>query len=238
MLKYGIIALCRITALFCIAGLSSCGVTDTPTDPGNVVRAYSYPLTNGLQYRYARFTTNLHSSSYDTATYQIQVGLSAIEQNRVVRLGQPHDTLYNFIFSTDLRTNKASVVLSNAQQNFIALEGDLADSSNWKADLYTTATVFAHYDEYVPNPPQGQSFSDVIVVRYHRSGDPADNYSLRFYSRGYGLILEKTIIGSVTVIGTLQLLEVGASLSYAQPADPGKLDHKRQFDHPLIFASE
>ncbi len=232
MLKSALFALLLLTTL------QSCGVTDTPVDAGNAVRDYSYPLTNGLQYRYARFSTNLLSSSYDTATYRIQVGLSSFEQNRLVRMSAPGDTLYNFIFSSDQQTNKASVVLSNKNQNFIALEGDLSDSSSWKADLYTTATVFAHYDEYVPNPPLGQSFSDVVVVKYHRSGDPVDNYSLRFYSRGYGLILEKNIIGSVTVIGTLQLLEVGSSLSSSQPTGPVKLNHKRIFDQPLIFANE
>ena len=192
--------------------IGGCGVSDAPSDPANSVRAYAYPLTNGLQYRYARFTTNLVTSSYDTATYQLTVGLSAFDTSTISKIGGKGDTLYRFIFSTDPRTNMPAMVLSSDQQPMFALEGTLADSSSWKATLYITATVFAHYDEYVPNPPAAESFHDVLVVKYHSAGDPSDTYTLRFFARDYGLILEKHIIGNATVIGTLQLVAVGSKL--------------------------
>jgi hypothetical protein len=107
------------------------------------------------------------------------------------------------------------VDFANPTIHFIALDGPLADSSTWIADQATAtkATVFAHYDQYVPDPNSSQlSYNDVIVVKYHRATDPPSNYTLRFYARGIGLILEKTVVGSSTVIAALELVAIGDPL--------------------------
>jgi hypothetical protein len=186
----------------------------TPLASTDGVQAYCYPLRNALQYRYARFSSSQISPTYDTTVFQIQVGISTFDTNRLANLKAPRSNLYNFVFGLDGQGGN-KVDFANTSIHFVALDGSLTDSSTWIADQTTgtTAMVFAHYDQYVPDPNSSQlSYHDVIVVKYHRPTDPPSNYTLRFYARSIGLILEKTVVGSSTVIAALELVAIGDPL--------------------------
>jgi hypothetical protein len=219
------------------AGLSSCGVTEPTPDAGSTVKSYFYPLKNGWTYTYTHITQNTASPSYDTATYQINVALTPTDTNKLVSVNMlrgVYSTLYAFTFSTDAQGIQTAL-LADATHSFVALRGEMTDSSSWVCDpaTATTAKVIAHYDQYDPQHGDGHIFQDVIVIQYHRAGDPVDTYILRFFARGFGLITEKSIIGNSTVIGTLQLLSVDASKAHRSATnDPGVFN--RYLDRPMV----
>jgi len=208
--------------LILIPLLLGCATSDAPTDPSASVRSYSYPFTNGLQYKYARFSTTLLKP--DTSIYQIRVSLNANIPSSMISTGKGTDSagilLYNFIVGSDPNTGQPALTLSNNLGSIYALEGNLNDNDTWTADVTTntTATVLAHSDDYRTDGAQPVDFSQVIEVKYHKAADPEDTYIVRYFSKNYGLIVEKYFAGATVAIGTLQLLEVGTLLSATTPS--------------------
>jgi hypothetical protein len=62
------------------------------------------------------------------------------------------------------------------------------------------------YDDYYL-PGRLVHFSDVIAVKYHTTGQPDNVYTLRFFARDHGLILERQL-ALYGEIASLQLISI------------------------------
>jgi hypothetical protein len=196
------ISLCLMLGIFPM--LQGCTVNDATPAPQATVQSNFFPLENGLLYTYGR-TTNF--TKYDTIScWLFTVQPPAILQN-VLEDTVTKAPFYSFVYSTDADGNPEGI-LSTDTSTLIALDGNLQDSATWVADEAhgIHATVVAQYDDYYL-PGRQEDFADVLAVEYHQDGQPADIYTLRFFARGYGLILEREF-GPSSEISRLQLISV------------------------------
>ncbi len=191
-----------LAAMICFGG---CAVNDATPAPQATVQNNFFPLENGLIYTYGR-TTNF--TNYDTITCRL-----ITEQPPLILQNELEDTVtdrpfYYIAYSTDADGNPEGI-LSTDTSTLIALDGNLQDSATWVADETRGihATVVAQYDSYYL-PGRQEAFNDVLCIEYHQDGLPADTYTLRFFARGYGLILERELVGPTTEIARLQLISV------------------------------
>ncbi len=186
------------------AFLQGCTVNDSTPAPLATVQSNFFPLDNGLLYTYGR-TTNY--TKYDTITCRMVIAQPPMNQNEL------KDTITNLPFYYISYTNDAdgnlAGILGTDTSSLIALDGSLQDSATWVADGIRGihATVVAEYDDYYL-PGRQEDFKDVLAVQYHQDSQPMDTYTLRFFARGYGLILEREFVGPTTEIARLQLIGV------------------------------
>ncbi len=190
--------------LFVIACFGGCTVNNATPAPEATVQSYFFPLDNGMLYTYGR-TTNF--TDYDTITCQMVIAQSGLTQNEL------KDTttklpFYYISYTNDADGNLAGI-LSTDTSTLMALDGKLEPGATWVADEIRgiQATVVEQYDDYYL-PGRQQAYTDVLAVEYHQDGQPADTYTLRFFARGYGLILERQLVGPTTEISRLQLIGI------------------------------
>jgi hypothetical protein len=187
------------------------GCTSQMTAPGtnSVADAYFFPQSNGLEYTYSQYVT----ATPDTTTYEVIVNA---QYNSFTRLQksvggviQP-DILYYYKTSFDRDGVLECLMAHDAAgtNSLVALKGSLDVGSTWYADNAETiqAEVTARYENFVI-PGHDQQYFDVVVVKYTDKNAAPDTYILRYFAREYGLIMERTIIGSQTEISNLHLLK-------------------------------
>jgi hypothetical protein len=183
--------------------MQGCTVNDATSAPQATVQGNFFPLDNGLLYTYGR-TTNF--TNYDTITCRMVIAQPPMNKNEL------KDTITNLPFyyisyTTDADGNPAGI-LSTDTSSLMVLDGSLQDSATWVADGVRGihAIVVAQYDDYFL-PGRQEDFKDVLAVEYHQDGQPTGTYTLRFFARGYGLILEREFSPS-SEISRLQLISV------------------------------
>jgi hypothetical protein len=191
-----------------------CSSGDTPPDTTLTVRDYFFPTTNGLVYTYDRAQTDSNRIVTDTLHCVLEVGQLPNSQNALVN--QANDSVVYFFSTTHDsypgNNNAFAATLSTGTRTVYALEGNLLDSDTWIADASDNlqAIVIAHIDDYYPPRTSADvHFSNVIEVKYETIGDPTAEYTLRFFSKGIGLIREAEIVpNGTTEISSLQLTDV------------------------------
>ena len=111
-----------------------------------------------------------------------------------------------------------AIAASSADIGIVALKGTLDLGQGWFADTAQKiqANIIEKYAEYYL-PGRKIHYNDVVVVRYIDSRLSADTYIVRYFARGYGLILERTITGATSEILNLQLIAFQGLLSDADP---------------------
>ena len=187
-----------------IAMLGGCTANDAAPAPEATVQSHFFPLDNGLIYSYRRFNNN----RYDTLNLRITIGQPPLITMDNLATGLPY---YHIGFVHDADNNTAAM-LSTDTSTLMALDGTLEDSATWVADEINGihATVVAQYDDYyLPGDPLRQTdYASVLVVKYHQDNEPSTNYTLRYFARDHGLILEQQLVGPGTEITNLQLISI------------------------------
>ncbi|MDP4198212.1 MAG: hypothetical protein Q8922_04820 [Bacteroidota bacterium] len=204
-------AIVRALRLVILAGLfalTGCSMGTVPISSTATVQDYFFPLQNGLVYSYSRFETGLNQNIYDTVACRLVIGQTMADKNALVDT-KTGNVLFFIGFTHDANNNLAAT-LSTGDTTLLALDGVLEDSATWVADPihHIRATVIGRYDDYYLPPNRTVHFSDVVVIQYHRDGDDASVYTLRFFANGHGLIREATFAGGNTEIGHLQVLGI------------------------------
>src|SRR5665213_2010350 len=183
--------------------LAGCTVNDATPAPPATVRGNFFPFDNGLLYSYRRFNNN----RYDTLNLLLNIGQPPSTSNTLINEATklPY---YHIGFAYDADNNLAAM-LSTDTASLMALDGTLEQGATWVADDIhgIHATVITQYDDYYL-PLRQQDYADVLEVQYHRDGDPPGNYTLRFFARDHGLILERQIVNPETEIASLQLISI------------------------------
>ncbi len=199
----GGIALFASSAMF-----AGCTVNDASPAPEATVQSHFFPFDNGLVYTYRRFNNN----GYDTLSLRIRIGQHPSTQSEMdnTATGLPY---YYIGFTHDADRNLAAM-LSTDTSALMVLDGTLEDSATWVADDIRGihATVITQYDDYfLPGNPRGSEYPSVLVVKYHRDADPPGTYTLRYFARDHGLILEQQVVAPGTEITDLQLIGIGSN---------------------------
>ncbi|HET6400446.1 MAG TPA: hypothetical protein VFH95_03520 [Candidatus Kapabacteria bacterium] len=192
-----------MTMLASISMLFGCAVNDATPAPQATVKSNFFPLDNGLLYTYRRFNNN----RYDTLRLLLNIGQPPLTTNTLLNTAT-NRPYYYIGFARDADNNLAAM-LSTDTSSLMALDGTLEQGATWVADDINRihATVITQYDDYYL-PLRQQDYADVLEVEYHRDGDPPGNYTLRFFARDHGLILERQIVTPETEIASLQLLSI------------------------------
>jgi len=199
-------------ASFLITFLGSCSAPTDPAPLSSNADAYFFQQNTTFSYTY------LQDSA--TATYGVSSPLtygsflSLVKQNPT-----GSDTLFSF--KKDVLYDGSVVCLlanSPTTKGIVALKGVLDLGAKWYADTAQNiqATVVGKYAEYYL-PGREIHYNDVVVVTYIDKTAPSDTYVVRYFARGYGLILENTITGPTSEITNLQLISFQGSISGANP---------------------
>ncbi len=198
-----------IALLFGAAMLVGCSVNDAPTAPVPTVQSQFFPMDNGRIYTYRRFTNN----HYDTINLRLVISQNSLSNVFVNTL--TGDTFYRIGFTHDANNNLAAA-LSTDTSSLMALDGTLEPGATWIADEINGihATVIKPYDDYyLPSPTRQEDYHNVLEVEYHQDGQPSTTYTLRFFARDCGLILERQIVAAgpnseITEIASMELLSI------------------------------
>ena len=194
-----------ILLLGLLAIVSGCAVNDTSSLPQATVESYFYPLDNGVVYTYQRFFHNRN----DTLQLRIEIGQPPSMQN--ILLDSKTELPYYYVgYSYDPTGNTTAGILATDTSTLIALEGSLEPNATWVADenngIHATVVDRPYDDFYLPG--RQLDYTDVLPVKYHQDGQPESNYTLRYFARGHGLILEQEFVGPGTQIASLQLISI------------------------------
>jgi hypothetical protein len=191
-----------ILALVLGSALLGCGVADTSLSGDATVHSHFYPIDNGVVYTYSRYNNN----RYDTISCRFVVGQMSVDKNALI-ITNTNTPLYYVGFMPDANGNQAAV-LERGDTTLLALDGPLVPTATWTADQSHSiqATVVDRYDDYYL-PGRLVHFSDVIAVKYHTTGQPDNVYTLRFFARDHGLILERQL-ALYGEIASLQLISI------------------------------
>jgi len=225
MKKYALI----IFGLF----LSACSApTGTSVPPPATADQYFFPDNdNTLQYTYSQNTV----STVDTMTYKMNIndtigGFSQlIGQNQSAQNTAPAPVL--FYFKNELASDGQVVsIIANSPSTYglVALKGTLNMGASWYADSAQniSATVVGRYAEYYL-PGRQVHYEDVVVVQYNDKNTSSSNYTVRYFARNYGLILEEVVTGPTTEFTDLQLLSRQGGSGNSITPDP---HHDRWFN--------
>ena len=192
-----------VAAAALLLALAGCQGPSAPNLTTPTVQSQFFPLDNGLVYTYLRLLNN----RYDTLNLRL-ITAQPGQQNVFVYNGTL-DTFYRVSLTHDADFNEAAVI-STDTSSLMVLDGTLEDGATWIADdihrIHSTV-IKAQYDDYYLPDVKGKDYSNVVVVEYHQDGQPENNYTLRYFAQGYGLILEEQIIGS-SVIASLELIGI------------------------------
>lgn len=191
--------------LFTTVGIfQGCTINDASSVSEATIRSHFFPLDNGIVYTYGRF----NHTRYDTLTCRLVIGQPPSMKNVFINsaTGLP---FYYIGLTRDANGNFTAATLSTDTSTLIALEGKLEPNATWVADEINGihATVVEQYDDYYL-PERKEDFADVLAVEYHQDGQPPGNYTLRFFARDKGLILERQFVGPGTEIASLQLISI------------------------------
>lgn len=206
------------TFVLIFAGCAANDIAGPKSDP--VAQSYFFPQTNGNQYTYSQHNLSV----IDTSTYQIKVGGQYGDFTQLLKQdnGYPGTEVLYFYKTTQDRDGVLKCIMSrsgNTDDALIALKGLLTVGSTWFADAkeQIQASVVEHYTTFLL-PGQEQIYSDVVAVKYADKNAIDDIYTLRFFARDFGLILERSIVGKASENTNLQLL----STSKANTITAGK----------------
>ena len=196
--------------------LAACSSPTGPAQLSANADAYFFQQNTTYSYTYSQDKT----TSNPTATYGVTAPASYGSFLSLVAQSQNGtDTLLLFRnrISSDGSVN-CILSTSSADIGIVALKGTLDLGATWYADIAQKiqANVVGKYAEYYL-PGRQVHYSDVVVVKYTDSSMPADTYVVRYFARGYGLILERTITGAASEISNLQLISFQGVLSKANP---------------------
>ena len=203
-----------LLALCVASGLTGCAADVTgPTDVATV-QSHFFPFDNGLVYVYSRFTNN----HYDTISCRMIVGQTSAQKDTLLIEGT-NTPLYYLRLTQDASGNPAAE-LESGDTTLLALDGVLEPTATWIADQAhgIQATVVDRYDDYYLRGRM-EHFSDVLAIKYHTNGQPDNVYTLRFFARDHGLILERQLVGPNTEIASLQLLGIQYPTTGRKQAD-------------------
>lgn len=199
-----------IASLATAALLASCSAPNTPELSENApADQYFYPATTGIQYIYSQGSA---TSPVDTTTYNTQITNTTYGSyiQLVSQTPASSNVLYYFKVEQPTPGTPIKCILSStgSDQGLVVLQGDLEIGSNWFADVAKTieATVVGRYADYFP-PGLNQVYHDVVVVKYKDNAKGDDSYTIRFFARDFGLILEREVLNPTTEVANLQLLE-------------------------------
>jgi len=184
------------------AALSGCGVTDNNPLGTATPQSHFYPIDNGLVYTYSRYSNN----RYDTISCILKVGRTRVDKDTLL-ISDPNTPLYYLWLGPDANGNQAAF-LENGDTTLCALDGPLVPNATWIADETHSiqATVVDRYDDYYL-PGRLVHYSDVLAVKYHTTGQPDNVYTLRFFARDHGLILERQL-ALYGEVASLQLISI------------------------------
>ncbi|HET9135384.1 MAG TPA: hypothetical protein VFO76_02010 [Candidatus Kapabacteria bacterium] len=199
-----------IASLATAALLASCSAPTTPELSENApADQYFYPATTGIQYVYSQGTS---ANSQDTTTYNTQITSTTYGSYIQLVSQTPASSNVLYYFKVEQPTPGAPIkcILSStgSDQGLVVLQGDLSIGSTWFADGANNieASVVGRYADYFP-PGLSQVYHDVVVVKYIDKTKGEDSYTIRFFARDYGLILEREVLNPTTEVANLQLLE-------------------------------
>ncbi len=191
-------------ASIAMLSIGGCTMVNTPSVPSTTVQSFFYPLDNGLIYTYARFEHN----RYDTISLELEIGQPPDMRNKLVNIATG-EAVYYIGYSQDIDKNVAGIIATDTS-TLMALDGRLEPNATWIADESNgirATVVSAPYDDYYL-PGRKQDYTNVLPIKYHVEGQPDENYTLRFFAEGHGLILEQEFVGSGTQIASLQLISI------------------------------
>ena len=201
--------------LFVAAFLAACSAPTDPTPLSSNADAYFFQQNTTYSYTYSQDNTPSPSTYGVTPPISYGSYLSLVSQNQTGTT----DTL--LLFKNRVTSDgTVNCILANspADIGIVALKGTLDLNATWNADIAGNiqATVVGKYAEYYL-PGRQIHYNDVVVVKYTDKTASADTYIVRYFARGYGLILERTITGATSEISNLQLISFQGSLSNANP---------------------
>jgi hypothetical protein len=216
-----------IALLFAVVAASCTAPSDPAQHPASASDYFFPDNDNTLHYTYSQDSASVAV----TATYRMKVDSFAYGNfSQLIRQDQAASaSQVLFYFKNELSTDGSVVCILSTKQGdpgFIALKGNLDLGSTWYADPSQTvsATVVGKYAEYYL-PGRQVHYTDVVVIKYADKTGSADQYIIRYFARGYGLILERKVeISSETA--DLQLLSRQGGSSGAHP-DP---NHDRWYN--------
>lgn len=199
------------------AFLAGCSAPVAPTSLSSNADAYFFQQNTTYSYTYSQDKTTSNPVATYGVTPPVTYGsfLSLVSQNQ----SGTTDTL--LLFKNRVTSDgTVNCILSNSPTDIgiIVLKGTLDLGAAWYADTAQKiqANVVGKYAEYYL-PGRQIHYSDVVVVKYTDSRAASDSYVIRYFARGYGLILERTITGITSEISNLQLISFQGSLSNANP---------------------
>lgn len=195
------------------------GSCSAPTDPAALsanADAYFFQQNTTYSYTYSQDKTTSNPTATYGVTPPVTYGsfLSLVSQNQAGT-----DTLLLFKNRVTSDGTVSCILSSSSSDNgIVALKGTLDLGATWYADTAQKiqADVVGKYAEYFL-PGREIHYNDVVVVKYSDSRAPSDHYVVRYFARGYGLILERTITGATSEISNLQLISFQGSVSNANP---------------------
>ena len=197
--------------------LAACSAPTDSSPLSSNADAYFFQQNTTYSYTYSQDNT----SSNSTATYGVTPPISYGSYLSLVSPNQSgtDDTL--LLFKNRITSDgSVNCILANSPSDIgiVALKGVLDLGATWYADTAQKiqANVVGKYAEYYL-PGRQIHYNDVVVVKYTTANAPADNYIVRYFARGYGLILERTITGPTSEISNLQLISFQGALSNSNP---------------------
>ena len=201
----------KLIASFAIAVLlASCNAPSMPelsdTAPAD---QYFYPATTGIQYVYSQGNS---PSTQDTTTYNTQITNTTYGSYIQLVSQTPASTNVLYYFKVEQQAPgipiKCILSSTGSDQGLVVLQGNLEIGSTWFADALNSieATVVGRYADYFP-PGLNQVYHDVVVVKYKDNSKSDDTYTIRFFARDFGLILEREVLNPTTDVANLQLIE-------------------------------
>jgi len=208
------------------------GACTAPNDPAPISSsADAYFFQPDLTQVYTYFQD--HASASDTVTYQTSLVNPSSPYDSYLQLKNNRSTsggsvLYYFK-AEQISDGSVLCLLANSptDKGFVALKGSLDLGVSWYADtmLNVLATVVGKYAEFYL-PGRQVHYNDVVVVKYTDKTVPSTNYTIRYFARYYGLILERMITGTSSETSDLQLLSRQSTTSSANP----DTHHDRWYD--------
>ena len=227
-------------SLLACVSLASCGVTDPGPEAYPPVSNHFYPFTNGTVYVYSRSTVdNTQRTHTDTIGCTLLLGATDVDKNKLVITngnpvspGQP--VLFYLGYTSD-HSGQQAAVLATDSTSVLALDGSLKVDTSWMADPVRgiIATVVGHYYQYWL-PGNNTTYEDVVAIKYQTIGEAENVYTLRYFAKDQGLILECQIT-PMSNVTSLQLLSVTAPPTTGSSGPP---DFSHQHHHPQYYMAK
>ncbi|MEI8135135.1 MAG: hypothetical protein WCH46_08705 [bacterium] len=200
---------------------AACTAPSEPTSPSESADQYFFP-SNDNTYQYTYSQDKL--TAIDTTTYRLRVNDTLGSFSQLIGIDQASQTSEVLLYFKNQVTADGTVMGIIAEtpgdKGFVALQGTLDLGASWFADpnKQIEATVVGKYAEYYL-PGRAVHYNDVVVVKYANKSGSADNYTIRYFARNYGLIMEQVVTGPTALVSNLQLLSRQGGSTIVNP-DP------------------